>query len=107
MNRHTLIHSPNKNYKYQYCDKEFTLKQYLKEHTFTHTKAKPYVYGVNDCIKRFKQTGKLSLHRRTHKEYKVRGHDCNVHFVIKDITKETKVKKSNAEAVYRLLLNYI
>lgn len=43
--------------------------RYLKEHIYVHTKDKPYVCGIGDCKKRFRQAGKLSLHRRTHKEY--------------------------------------
>lgn len=46
--------------------------RYLKEHIYVHTKDKPYVCGIGDCEKRFRQAGKLSLHRRTHKEYSLK-----------------------------------
>ena len=35
-----------------------------------HTKAKPFVCGINGCQETFRQRGKLCLHRMTHKEYK-------------------------------------
>ncbi len=69
MKRHTLVHNADKNYECKYCHKKFALPQYLREHTYTHTRDRPYVCGVAGCQKRFRQAGKLSLHRRTHKEY--------------------------------------
>ncbi len=76
MKRHSLVHNAEKNYECQYCGKKFALPQYLKEHTYTHTRDKPYVCGVAGCQKRFRQAGKLSLHRRTHKEYTLKQYDC-------------------------------
>ncbi len=80
MKRHSLVHSQEKQYTCEYCDKKFALPQYLKEHTYTHTQDKPYVCGVGGCQKRFRQAGKLSLHRRTHKEYSLKQYDCRVVF---------------------------
>ena len=73
-NRHSVIHTEQKQHICQYCDKKFALPQYLKEHINTHTQEAPYVCGVAGCQMRFKQSGKLSLHRRTHSEYNVRSH---------------------------------
>eukprot|EP00826_Nyctotherus_ovalis_P038594 TRINITY_DN3625_c0_g4_i3.p1 TRINITY_DN3625_c0_g4~~TRINITY_DN3625_c0_g4_i3.p1 ORF type:complete len:257 (-),score=47.60 TRINITY_DN3625_c0_g4_i3:269-1039(-) len=69
MNRHLVVHSQVKSHKCRYCGKGFTLPQYLREHEYTHTKELPYVCGVSGCVRRFRQAGKLSLHRRTHPEY--------------------------------------
>lgn len=77
MSRHNLIHSQEKNYSCRYCGKKFALYQYLKEHTNTHTSEKPYICGVSGCQERFSQTGKLSLHRRTHPEYKLKKYHAN------------------------------
>jgi len=75
--RHNLVHSQEKNYTCDFCGKKFALLQYLKEHTNTHTAEKPYVCGVAGCQERFSQTGKLSLHRRTHPEYKLKKYHSN------------------------------
>jgi len=60
--------------------------RYLKEHVYIHTKDKPYTCGIGGCNKRFRQAGKLSLHRRTHKEYSLKS------YTRKDISKEGKKK---------------
>jgi len=78
MQRHTYIHTNEKQYICMYCGKKFALQQYLTEHTYTHTNNKPYVCGVAGCMKRFRQAGKLSLHRRTHKEWVLKEYDCRV-----------------------------
>lgn len=44
----------------------------MKEHECIHTNSRPYVCGVNGCQMRFRQRGKLSLHRRKHKGYKMK-----------------------------------
>eukprot|EP00826_Nyctotherus_ovalis_P059705 TRINITY_DN832_c0_g1_i4.p1 TRINITY_DN832_c0_g1~~TRINITY_DN832_c0_g1_i4.p1 ORF type:complete len:154 (-),score=25.43 TRINITY_DN832_c0_g1_i4:53-514(-) len=58
-----------------------------KEHRNTHTSEKPYVCGVSGCQERFSQTGKLSLHRRTHPEYKLKQYhsssSCNKEIIHK------------------------
>ena len=84
MKRHMLIHSQIKEYKCPYCEKEFALIQYLKEHIYTHTKVKPYACGISGCNKTFRQAGKLSLHRRTHKEYILKRHDCQAVYADKN-----------------------
>lgn len=68
MKRHKVIHTKDKNFECEYCGKRFALYQYLKEHVYIHTDDKPYVCGIGGCKKCFRQTGKLSLHRKTHKE---------------------------------------
>ena len=72
-----MIHTQEKQYICQHCGKTFALIKYLKEHTYTHTKDKPYVCGVGGCEKKFRQAGKLSLHRRTHKEYSLKQYKCH------------------------------
>lgn len=92
MSRHYLVHSQEKNYACRYCGKRFALYQYLKEHTNTHTSEKPYVCGVAGCEERFSQTGKLSLHRRTHPEYKLKKYHPNSEY---NKTKQRKPKSNN------------
>ena len=60
--------------------------RYLKEHVHVHTKDKTYTCEIGGCKKRFRQAGKLSLHRRTHKEYSLKS------YARKDIPKEGKKK---------------
>lgn len=72
LNRHQFIHSQVKRFTCKFCPKKFALKQYLKEHECIHTNSRPYVCGVNGCQMRFRQRGKLSLHRRKHKGYKMK-----------------------------------
>lgn len=68
MNRHKVVHTKDKKFECEYCGKRFALYQYLKEHIYIHTNDKPYVCGIGGCKKCFRQTGKLSLHRKSHKE---------------------------------------
>jgi hypothetical protein len=72
-----LVHTQEKNFICEFCGKKFALLQYLKEHTNTHTSEKPYVCGVAGCQERFSQTGKLSLHRRTHPQYMLKEYHSN------------------------------
>ena len=72
LTRHRLVHSKEKKYACRFCDKKFALNQYRKEHECIHTNEKPYVCGVNGCTERFRQRGKLSLHRRRHEGYQIK-----------------------------------
>lgn len=78
MKRHLMVHSQLKNYTCRFCDKTFTLPQYLREHECIHTKELPYICGVADCTLRFRQAGKLSLHRRAHPEYVTKKYDYSL-----------------------------
>ena len=98
MNRHTLIHTQKKEYTCEHCSKKFALPQYLKEHTYTHTKDCPYVCGVGGCQKKFKQSGKLSLHRRTHPEYAAKEYSSNTSF-------NQRIKLSDADQIVAKLRN--
>lgn len=69
MMRHINTHKKKKNYKWKECDKQFSFKQNLVEHEFIHSGELPYLWGVNGCQLRFRQRGKLSLHRQSHNNY--------------------------------------
>ena len=97
LSRHDLLHSQEKNFICEFCNKKFALLQYLKEHRSTHTSEKPYVCGVSGCQERFSQTGKLSLHRRTHPEYKLKKYHSSSSYN-KAITQK-KGKRSIAKEV--------
>ena len=66
LRRHMASHSSVKKHVCVLCFKSFTLAQYLKEHTYTHTKQKPFACDFPGCNRAFRQAGKLSLHKRTH-----------------------------------------
>ena len=89
LKRHSLIHSCERDHKCGMCGKTFSLPQYLREHMNTHTKNKPYICGIGGCQERFRQAGKLSIHRRTHPAYKVKKYKYNLN------TKKRKLSEVN------------
>lgn len=46
------------------CLKNFSSKQCLKEHVYTHTNEKPYVCKC--CKKKFRHASQFTLHKKTH-----------------------------------------
>lgn len=77
--RHMSTHLKKKAFKCKECDKTFSIKQNLIEHEFVHTGELPYVWNFNGCAERFRQRGKLSLHRQTHKNYKKKSYRSHTH----------------------------
>ena len=69
LNRHIVVHTQPRRFVCRYCNKGFSLGQYYREHLYIHTKENPYVCGVSGCSMKFRQAGKLSIHRKTHPEY--------------------------------------
>ena len=58
------VPNSNKKFRCDECSKFFSSKQCLKEHTFSHTKVKPYV--CEKCKKRFRHASQFTLHKKTH-----------------------------------------
>jgi uncharacterized Zn-finger protein len=50
----------------EYCQKQFTTKQILKEHEDKHTGTKSY--ECSKCYKRFRLSSQLSIHLRQHQQ---------------------------------------
>jgi len=63
LKRHMKSHKVKKDFKCKDCSKQFALQQYLTEHEFTHTRAKPFACNINGCQETFRQRGKRSLHQ--------------------------------------------
>ena len=66
LKRHYLSHMGVKQHKCHYCEKRFSLTQYLQEHIYIHTGEMPFVCSFPGCGKRFRQAGKLSIHKKIH-----------------------------------------
>ena len=66
LKRHYLDHLGIKQHQCPHCGKRFSLPQYLTEHMYTHTGEKPFACTYPGCNKRFRQAGKLSIHRKKH-----------------------------------------
>ena len=66
LKRHHLSHMGIRKHKCPYCSKGFSLAQYLREHIHIHTGEKPFVCTYPGCDKKFRQAGKLSIHKKEH-----------------------------------------
>ena len=80
MRRHYLVHTKIKTFECDQCGKKFALFQYLKEHLYIHGNKKPLVCGINGCKAKFRQSGKLSFHRKSHFEYFMRPSEYRARF---------------------------
>eukprot|EP00357_Protocruzia_adherens_P014538 CAMPEP_0114988180 /NCGR_PEP_ID=MMETSP0216-20121206/9448_1 /TAXON_ID=223996 /ORGANISM="Protocruzia adherens, Strain Boccale" /LENGTH=249 /DNA_ID=CAMNT_0002350917 /DNA_START=162 /DNA_END=911 /DNA_ORIENTATION=- len=69
---HIFVHFDIKEYECDVCHKRFAFKQYLREHRYIHTGERPYKCPYPGCDMRFRQRGKLSVHR---KEHRIRLHN--------------------------------
>ena len=66
LKRHYLSHMGVRQHKCPFCEKRFSLAQYLQEHMFIHTGEKPFTCKFPGCGKKFRQAGKLSIHKKQH-----------------------------------------
>lgn len=96
--RHSLTHTKEKPHTCEECGKKFSLMQHLKEHSYRHSKQKPYVCGVRGCSQSFRHASELSLHRRTHADYKLRKYKFSKQRVTNDKPVHKPTKDSLSEA---------
>jgi uncharacterized Zn-finger protein len=64
LRRHLATHSEERKFTCNKCGKKFALAQYLKEHSYIHDDQKPFVCDYIGCNARFRQAGKLSMHKK-------------------------------------------
>ena len=67
LKRHLFSHRQVKPFACRVCQQRFTLRQYLREHFNVHTGKKPFCCKVPGCNKAFRQAGKLSVHKKVHR----------------------------------------
>eukprot|EP00826_Nyctotherus_ovalis_P026247 TRINITY_DN2051_c0_g1_i23.p1 TRINITY_DN2051_c0_g1~~TRINITY_DN2051_c0_g1_i23.p1 ORF type:complete len:161 (-),score=16.63 TRINITY_DN2051_c0_g1_i23:47-529(-) len=70
--RHQLVHTRDKRFACKECGRKFSFAQHLREHSYRHTNVRPYKCGISDCLATFRHSSELSLHRRTHPEYRLK-----------------------------------
>lgn len=93
LTRHNLVHTSERHFKCNECGRSFSISQYLREHMNIHTRENPYTCGIGGCMERFRQAGKLSMHRRTHPEYTVKKYRYSLNTKKKKINQENAVKE--------------
>ena len=92
LKRHYLSHLGIKQHQCPHCEKRFRLVQYLNEHIYTHTGERPFVCNYPGCNKRFRQAGKLSIHKKQHNKIAVvseSSDNSSTDFVVPNCTVNT------------------
>ena len=61
------IHSETKKFQCQFCHKNMSSAQNLREHVYIHTGERPYICTESGCFARFRQGSQLSAHKKVHR----------------------------------------
>mmetsp|Transcript_1767 Transcript_1767/g.1726 ORF Transcript_1767/g.1726 Transcript_1767/m.1726 type:complete len:164 (+) Transcript_1767:60-551(+) len=93
--RHAQTHMKTKNFECKQCSKSFNIKQNLIEHEFAHSGELPYVCNIDGCPQRFRQRGKLSLHRQSHTNYKKKSYRSHTSINDGEIAKRVQIGQPN------------
>lgn len=96
--RHAQTHMKKKNFKCKQCSKTFNIKQNLIEHEFVHTGEQPYVWNIDGCTQRFRQRGKLSLHRQSHTNYQKKAYRSHTSINDGDLNKRVQMGQQNVSS---------
>eukprot|EP00826_Nyctotherus_ovalis_P056111 TRINITY_DN7517_c0_g1_i4.p1 TRINITY_DN7517_c0_g1~~TRINITY_DN7517_c0_g1_i4.p1 ORF type:complete len:224 (-),score=6.56 TRINITY_DN7517_c0_g1_i4:220-891(-) len=91
--RHQLVHTREKRFACVDCGRKFSFAQHLREHSYRHKGLKPYVCGVGDCAESFRHSSELSLHRRSHSQYRLKKY----HYVKETAGSKRLSRKSTAK----------
>ena len=103
LKRHEGIHYNKDPFICTICGKKFKVPQYLKEHSYCHTKEKLHICGINGCSKSFRHASDLSLHRRKHPEYKLRKY----HYMIENKKSVEKNELIKTVVVFEIAKNIV
>ena len=79
LNRHKLIHSGDKPHMYHICKKGFQQKTKLKDQLFTHTGEKPYVCDI--CQRLFVEKCYLAQHLPIYTQVKAKKENLSNHSI--------------------------
>ena len=84
LKRHQMIHTNEKNYECNECQKQFRILSIFKDHQLIHSNERHFVCDWSECGKRFKRASDLNKHKRNihlkEKRFECDFKDCGKKF---------------------------